>query len=184
MRATPSGADGGVSTSREFADRAWRRTPRANGRRPRAAARRARAAGPSPSAAAIVPFTIAIERGAPAKQDRLGQRAVQRHLEAFDMAAHQTSAPPPKEKKDRKKLDAAKAIEMPKTIWISRRKPPAVSPKARRQAGDDDDDHGDDLGDRPLHGIEDLLQRLLPRHVRAGGVAPSRSSTTQRPGPA
>ena len=43
---------------------------------------------------------------------------------------HQTSAPPPNEKNDRKKLDAAKAIERPKTIWISRRKPPEVSPKA------------------------------------------------------
>ena len=42
---------------------------------------------------------------------------------------HQTRAPPPKEKKERKKLDAAKAIERPKTIWISRRKPPEVSPK-------------------------------------------------------
>jgi hypothetical protein len=31
-------------------------------------------------------------------------------------ALHQISAPPPKEKKDRKKLDAAKAMESPKTI--------------------------------------------------------------------
>src|SRR3546814_6194125 len=51
-----------------------------------------------------------------------------RHLA---VAAHQTSAPPPKEKKDRKKLDAAKAIDRPKTICTSRRKPPDVSPKAR-----------------------------------------------------
>jgi hypothetical protein len=29
---------------------------------------------------------------------------------------HQTSAPPPNWKKDRKKLDAAKAIDRPKTI--------------------------------------------------------------------
>jgi hypothetical protein len=40
------------------------------------------------------------------------------------------SAPPPNEKNDRKKLDAAKAIDRPNTIWISRRKPPDVSPKA------------------------------------------------------
>ena len=40
------------------------------------------------------------------------------------------TAPPPKEKKERKKLVAAKAIESPKTIWISRRKPPELSPKA------------------------------------------------------
>src|SRR3546814_16057749 len=43
---------------------------------------------------------------------------------------HQTSAPPPKEKKERKKLDAANAIERPKTIWIRRRNPPEVSPNA------------------------------------------------------
>src|SRR3546814_18368697 len=45
-------------------------------------------------------------------------------------AAHAISAPPPNEKKDRKKLDAAKAIDRPKMIWISRRNPPAVSPNA------------------------------------------------------
>ena len=33
-------------------------------------------------------------------------------------------------KKVRKKLAAAKAIDRPNTIWISRRKPPEVSPKA------------------------------------------------------
>src|SRR3546814_5537280 len=33
------------------------------------------------------------------EQDRLGKRAVQRHLETFDMRAHVTSAPPPKEKR-------------------------------------------------------------------------------------
>src|SRR3546814_12384546 len=43
---------------------------------------------------------------------------------------HQTSAPPPKEKNDRKKLDAANAIDRPNTIWIRRRAPPEVSPKA------------------------------------------------------
>src|SRR3546814_2179076 len=51
-----------------------------------------------------------------------------RHLA---VPAHQTSAPPPKEKKDRKKLEAAKAIDKPKTICTSRRKPPDVSPNAR-----------------------------------------------------
>jgi hypothetical protein len=57
-----------------------------------------------------------------------------RCLEPFERGAivvHATRAPPPKLKKERKKLDAAKAIERPKTIWIRRRKPPAVSPKAR-----------------------------------------------------
>ena len=44
--------------------------------------------------------------------------------------AHQITAPPLKVKNDRKNEVAAKAMEMPKTIWISRRKPPEVSPKA------------------------------------------------------
>src|SRR3546814_16310567 len=64
------------------------------------------------------------------EQDRLGKRAVQRHLETFDMRAHVTSAPPPKEKKARKKLVAAKAMERPKTICRRRRQPTEVSPKA------------------------------------------------------
>ncbi|WP_449579283.1 hypothetical protein [Paracoccus mutanolyticus] len=48
----------------------------------------------------------------------------------FKAARHQMSAPPPNEKNDRKKLDAAKAMDRPNTIWISLRKPPPVSPKA------------------------------------------------------
>src|SRR5260370_38268179 len=44
--------------------------------------------------------------------------------------AHVISAPPPKLKKVRKKELAAKAIESPNTIWINRRIPPEVSPKA------------------------------------------------------
>src|SRR3546814_8495821 len=35
-----------------------------------------------------------------------------------------------------------------------------------RQAGHDNDDDRDDLGDRALDGLQDLLQRLLPRHSR------------------
>ena len=73
--------------------------------------------------------------GRAAEQDRLGQRPMDGRDEALDGficgdAVHQISAPPPKEKNDRKKLDAANAIDRPKTIWISRRKPPDVSPKA------------------------------------------------------
>src|SRR3990167_8003862 len=60
-------------------------------------------------------------------QDRLGQGPVERYLEPVD---HQISAPPPNEKKVRKKLVAANAIERPNTIWMSLRKPPEVSPKA------------------------------------------------------
>ena len=68
-----------------------------------------------------------------AQQNGLGQRPVNRREEArhLPFPVHQTSAPPPKEKKDRKKLEAAKAIDRPNTIWTSRRKPPDVSPKAR-----------------------------------------------------
>src|ERR1700722_9652683 len=67
-----------------------------------------------------------------AEQDRLGQSAMDRRIEPGDGVCliHQTRTPPPNWKKVRKKLDAAKAIERPKTIWISRRKPPEVSPKA------------------------------------------------------
>src|SRR5580698_1762163 len=44
---------------------------------------------------------------------------------------HQISAPPPKEKNERKNDEAANAIDRPNTIWIRRRNPPAVSPNAR-----------------------------------------------------
>src|SRR5687767_4475522 len=55
-----------------------------------------------------------------------------RRLEAFDgrWRGHDSSAPPPKLKNERKNDEAANAIDSPKTIWISRRKPPAVSPNA------------------------------------------------------
>src|SRR5581483_7196479 len=67
-----------------------------------------------------------------AHQDGIGESAVDGREEAghvgIDDRGHQTSAPPEKLKKVRKKLDAAKAIDRPNTIWISRRKPPEVSP--------------------------------------------------------
>src|SRR5690606_2826083 len=72
-----------------------------------------------------------------AEHDMLGQRPMDRDREArhgvqlLKRDGHQTSAPPPNEKNDRKKLDAAKAMDRPKTIWIRRRKPPLVSPNAR-----------------------------------------------------
>src|SRR6267378_3238972 len=55
-----------------------------------------------------------------------------RHSEACDEIGflHHTSTPPPNEKNDRKKELAANAIDRPNTIWISRRKPPEVSPNA------------------------------------------------------
>ncbi|PYE85297.1 hypothetical protein C7477_13219 [Phyllobacterium leguminum] len=57
-----------------------------------------------------------------AEQDVLGERPVDRYGEArhlvgmFQNIGHQTSAPPPNEKKLRKKELAAKAIDRPKTI--------------------------------------------------------------------
>src|SRR5262249_38668517 len=71
--------------------------------------------------------------GRTAKQDRLGQGAMDRRFEPGDRIAdlaHQTRAPPPNEKNDRKNELAANAIERPSTIWTRRRKPPDVSPKA------------------------------------------------------
>ena len=52
-----------------------------------------------------------------AEQNRLGQRPVDGGIETC-CVLHQTSAPPPNEKNDRKKLDAAKAMLRPNTIWI------------------------------------------------------------------
>src|SRR5579883_1126920 len=65
-----------------------------------------------------------------AHQDRLCQRAMDRCFKAWDMSVHQITTPPPNEKNDRKKLEAAKAIDRPNTIWINLRKPPDVSPNA------------------------------------------------------
>src|SRR5207248_10185323 len=64
-----------------------------------------------------------------AEQDVLGERAMNGCCKSGDLV-HQTSAPPPKEKNERKKELAANAIERPNTIWINRRKPPEVSPNA------------------------------------------------------
>src|SRR4051794_28613848 len=58
------------------------------------------------------------------QQDRLGQGATDRGDKAFHLFIHQITTPPPKEKNDKKKLEAANAMESPNTIWISRRKPP------------------------------------------------------------
>lgn len=67
-----------------------------------------------------------------AQQDRIGERTMDRHVEAGDVpdGLCHSSAPPLNEKKDRKKLEAANAMDNPNTIWISRRNPPLVSPNA------------------------------------------------------
>src|SRR3546814_5030540 len=71
-----------------------------------------------------------------AEQDRLGQGAMDGREESADRRVrievrHQTSAPPPNEKNDRKKELAANAIDRPNTLWMSLRAPPLLSPKAR-----------------------------------------------------
>ena len=106
-----------------------------------------------------------------AKKDRLGQRAMDRHREArkgIDFI-HHTSTPPPKEKNDRKKELAAKAIDRPKTIWINLRNPPEVSPKASVKPVTMMMITGHDFGDGTFDRLQDLIEWLLPGHVRAGG---------------
>src|SRR5438045_2342869 len=44
-----------------------------------------------------------------AHQDRLGERSVNGHDKTCDRSVHQITTPPPKEKNDRKKLEAANA---------------------------------------------------------------------------
>ena len=99
--------------------------PTAQNTRPAIQSRR-----PSPSAAAKRAVEDRDRARRAAQQDRLGQRPVDRDGKASDRVVHQITTPPPKEKNDRKKLEAANAIDRPNTIWISRRKPPEVSPKA------------------------------------------------------
>src|ERR1700752_2189600 len=53
-----------------------------------------------------------------------------RRDKSWDLLVHQITTPPPSEKNDRKKLDAAKAIDRPNTTWMSLRNPPEVSPNA------------------------------------------------------
>ena len=66
----------------------------------------------------------------PTHQDWFSQGAMNGRNKACDLLLHQITTPPPNEKNDRKKLDAAKAIDRPNTIWTKRRKPPEVSPNA------------------------------------------------------
>ena len=112
-----------------------------------------------------------------AEQDRFGQRAMDRAhgiRRWARSACHQTSAPPPKEKNDRKKLDAAKAIDRPKTIWISRRKPPEVSPKASVRPVTMMMITATILATGPSIEFEDLLERLLPTAWRSRPRRPVR----------
>ena len=107
-----------------------------------------------------------------AQQDRLGQRAMDRRIEAGDglLVLHQTSAPPPNWKNDRKKRAGGEGDRQAEDDLDQPPEAAGGLAEGERQAGDDDDDHRDDLGDRTLDRIQDLLERLLPRHVGAGGM--------------
>lgn len=54
--------------------------------------------------------------GCSAHQDRLSQSPVHRRDKSCDGLVHHTTTPPPNEKNDKKKLEAANAIESPNTI--------------------------------------------------------------------
>ncbi len=120
---------------------------------------------------------MAIARGGAAEQDRLGQCPVNGDGIAWDVAAlidsarHQTSAPPPNEKNDRKKLDAAKAIERPKHDLDQPAEAAGGIAEGQRQAGNDDDDHRHDFRHGTFDRLQDLLERLFPRHRRTGSVS-------------
>ena len=85
-------------------------------------------------------------------------------------ARHQISAPPPNEKNDRKKLDAAKGDGQAEHDLDEPAEAARRIAEGERQAGDDDDDYREDLRDRPFDRLQDLVERLLPGHVRAGGI--------------
>jgi len=131
-----------------------------------------------------VPLRIATARGAPGEQDRFRERPMNWRFETLDRflahnLCHQISAPPPNEKKDRKKDDAAKAIDRPNTIWMRRKAASGIA-EGERQTGHDDDDHRDDVRHRPLDRLKDLLERLFPRHV--GARCKRRGSRPQQTG--
>ena len=76
---------------------------------------------------------------------------------------HQTRAPPPNEKKERKKLEGGKGDRNTEHDLDQAPKSTGAVPERQGETGDDDDDHRDDLGDRSFHRLQDLLQWLLPR---------------------
>jgi hypothetical protein len=86
-------------------------------------------------------------------------------LEMLAGADHAISAPPPKLKKLRKKLDAAKAIDRPKTIWMRRRKPPLLSPNASVRPVTMITMTATIFATGTLDGFQYLLEGLLPRHA-------------------
>ena len=125
-----------------------------------------------------MPLTIATVRGAP--PSRIGSVSDRCSGTSKPSIGHQTSAPPPKEKKERKKLVAAKAMERPKTIWISRRKPPELSPKASDKPVMTMMITATMRATGPSMDSQDLRQRRFPGHARAGGMGRRRQSGEQR----
>ena len=109
--------------------------------------------------------------GRTGQQDRIDQGAVHRREIAGNVGGvlHQISAPPPKEKKDRKKLEAAKAMDSPKTICTSRRNPPELSPKASVSPVTMMMITATILATGPSIELEDGLQGGFPRHAGPGG---------------
>ena len=79
------------------------------------------------------------------------------------------------EKKLRKKLDAANAIDRPNTIWISRRKPPLVSPNARVRPVTMMMMTAMILATGPSMDWRMALKRRFPRHRRTGRIRRCRS---------
>ena len=109
-----------------------------------------------------------------AQEQRLGQGPVERDRESGEMIVDflghgDDGASGELEEGEEEGAEAANAIERPKMIWMSRRNPPAVSPKASVRPVVMMMITAIDLGDRSLHGIEHLLERLLPRHVGSRG---------------
>ena len=75
---------------------------------------------------------MAMVRGAPASS--IGSVSARcngvKDLRTSDRAAIRSANSTAEGEDDRKKLDAANAMERPKTIWMRRRAPPELSPKA------------------------------------------------------
>ena len=117
-----------------------------------------------PSAAASVPLTMGSSKIVGAPPIRIGSVSARCTgvTKPADLWTHQITTPPPNEKNDRKKLDAANAIDRPNTIWMSLRYPPEVSPNASDSPADDDDDDRDDLRDSTFDRLQDQIEAAAP----------------------
>src|SRR5579885_1809615 len=120
------------------------------------------------------------------EQDWLGQCAVNWHFKSRDGLVgndlgHQTSATAEgeegQEERTRRERDREAEYDLDEA-------PETAAGIAERQcqARHDDDDHRDDLGDRAFDRLQDLLERLLPRHVRAGSISQPAATRQEQPG--